>query len=138
MGAIGGFQFLSNGIEFSVKSFFGFSGMLIGVVIGIIMLLIINNWNADKKQKTKTILIYALFGIAPMIWAYFDFPENSNSQIGLITMLAIDVIALIRLYFVMNKDVKKLLQNLLIISIWQTLILFWFICITWKSIGYWD
>jgi hypothetical protein len=138
MGAFGGFQFLSNDVEFTAKSLFGFLGLLIGIIIGITMLLIVNKWKADNKQKINVILIYGLFAIAPMIWAYFDFAESSNSKIGLISMLAIDTIALTRLYFVLNKAFMKLLPNLLIIFIWQILNLYWFICVTWKAIGYWD
>ncbi|MBL4706341.1 MAG: hypothetical protein JKY54_17570 [Flavobacteriales bacterium] len=136
MGISGGFSILPDGVDFIGKLLFSFYGVLTGLLIILGVTILLNRWNATTKVKTKVSVIFVLLGIAPMFWAYFDFEEHIKSSQGLIIMLIIDSLALAALILLIRKE--KLILTLLIIPIWQLINLFWFICLTWKEMNYWD
>ena len=138
MGISGGFSFLSSSVEFIGKLLFSFYGAAIGLLIGLGFTILLNLWKSNSKVKYRTILTFFLLGIAPMFWAYFDFEEHAISNSGLIIMLVIDFVALIFLGMLKMNDKRKLIPITLTIPIWQIISLYWFICMTWKDMNYWD
>ena len=129
---------LSSGVEFMGKLTFSLYGLIVGLLLGFGFAILLNMWNAAPNVKTHVILIFLLLGIAPMFWAYFDFEENMTSSRGLMIMLAIDMVALILVFILNWNERRKLLPTILTIPIWQIISLFWFICLTWKEMNYWD
>ena len=138
MGISGGFSFLSSSVEFIGKLLFSFYGAAIGLLIGLGFTILLNLWKSNSKVKYRTILTFFLLGIAPMFWAYLDFEEHAISNSGLIIMLVIDFVALIFLGMLKMNDKRKLIPITLTIPIWQIISLYWFICMSWKDMNYWD
>lgn len=138
MGLTGGYSVLSDGVEFTGKILFSFYGLLIGLLLGLGFTILLNRWKATPSLKTTTVLTFFLLGIAPMFWAYFDFEEHIESKKGLLMMLGIDLLVLTLLIILKWNEKRKLISAILTIPIWQVIGLFWFICLTWKKMNYWD
>jgi hypothetical protein len=138
MGLTGGFCILSNGVPFEAKFLYSLLGLIIGLIIGIGFSKFFR-WKQLTINNQKSIyFIFVLLATAPIFWAYWDFEEQITSKKGLIIMLIVDVIALALLTFLKWNNKKQLIPLFITIPIWQTISLYWFICMTWKQMNYWD
>ncbi len=141
MGLTGGYETVSNGVEFTGKVLFSFYGFVIGLLTGLLFAIIFNAWQTDRKIKKQTKILFLIASIAPCLLIYFDFKENTESTIGSLLFLGINAFVIIFLAFIMQKSKKKrrdFFLNLTILAIWEIIVIYWFISVSWKIMGYWD
>ena len=138
LGFSGGYYELSNGVPFMAKLGTAILGALISLGIGYVFLLKLCLWNVENRVKWRVIIIFLFGMLAPCSFCYFDFEEYSKSTFGLKLFLIINLICTISLLFITKRKEFDFLGSLSFLLLWEFIVFFWFVCVTWQFMDYWD